>query len=75
MALCEPLSAALLKIYNNPPTVDPSTDPIAYGTEVQIKCRVDGGKSSERKRTCLYDVDTHAYKLIGDSLECGSECH
>ena len=38
-----------------------------------MNCSVAGGETSTRKRTCLFDIDTHSYQLIGDSLECGRE--
>ena len=38
-----------------------------------MNCSVKGGETSTRKRTCLFDIDTHSYQLIGDSLECGRE--
>ena len=38
-----------------------------------MNCSVQGGETSTRKRTCLFDIDTHSYQLIGDSLECGRE--
>ena len=73
VASCDQLSKALLASFKNPPTIGYPLGPITYGTEVQMNCSVEGGESSARKRTCLFDIDTHSYQLIGDSLECGRE--
>ena len=70
-AKCDRLSG--LSSYKNPPTVTYPQGEWTYGTEVTLRCSVDGGKTSERKRRCLYNVAAHKYQFIGDSLECGSK--
>ena len=73
VAICERLSDTLLDTLDNQPTIKYPDNPITYGMEVLMNCTVEGGLTTQRKRTCLYDVESSSYKLIGESLECGSE--
>ena len=73
VAICEKVPETLLDELDNRPDIGYPVDPITYGTEVHMNCTVEGGLTTQRTRTCLYDLESRSYKLIGESLECGSE--
>lgn len=57
--------------FQNIATVAPSGVPINYGDSVTLMCNVPGMEPFNKSRTCVYDVYTQTYKLLGDSMECG----
>ena len=63
---------------DNPGLVMPdlsTANDVPFGESVIFNCTIpsDNPQTDTRSQQCVYDFNEHAYKLVGDSLECKSK--